>query len=131
MNGEFFKNKTPPAEDQLADYAGGPNGLVKGKPTRQRRAREEFIRGPFPVRWMAEAAQLPGPALAVALAIWHVHLHDFVRALSPLLSEMQEALAHNPTSGHILPSQILTEAPDSAAFAEQAVCEPVARAARG
>jgi hypothetical protein len=67
--------------------------------------------------------------LAVALAIWHVHLHDFVRTLSPLLSEMQEALAHNPTSGHILPAQILSEGPDSAAFAE--LCEPVARAARG
>jgi hypothetical protein len=57
----------------------------------------------------------------VALAIWHVHLHDFVRTLSPLLSEMQEALARNPESGHILPAQILAQSPDSAAFEEPAV----------
>jgi radical SAM superfamily enzyme YgiQ (UPF0313 family) len=59
--------------------------------------------------------------LAVALAIWHVHLHDFVRTLSPLLSEMQEALARNPESGHIFPAQILAQSPDSAAFEEPAV----------
>jgi radical SAM superfamily enzyme YgiQ (UPF0313 family) len=47
--------------------------------------------------------------LAVALAIWHVHLHDFVRTLSPLLSEMQEDLARSPKSEHILPAHFSAE----------------------
>ncbi|WP_342731263.1 radical SAM protein [Bradyrhizobium sp. B117] len=59
--------------------------------------------------------------VAVSLAIWHVHLHDFVRTLSPLLSEMQEALARNPASNHILPAQILSQDPDPSAFEEPAV----------
>ena len=67
--------------------------------------------------WMGDAARLPGQALAVALAIWHVHLHNFVRTLSPLLSEMQRELAHNPEGGHIMPQRISSGGPDSAAFA--------------
>jgi Domain of unknown function (DUF4070) len=42
--------------------------------------------------------------LAVALAIWHVHLYDFVRTLSPLLLEMEKDLARSPKSEHILPA---------------------------
>jgi hypothetical protein len=47
--------------------------------------------------------------LAVSLAIWHVHLHNFVRTLSPLLSEMQEDLARSPKSERILPAHVSAE----------------------
>jgi radical SAM superfamily enzyme YgiQ (UPF0313 family) len=68
--------------------------------------------------------------LAVALAIWHVHLHNFVRTLSPLLSEMQGDLARNPESGHILPARVSSGGPDSAAFAQPASAKPMARATK-
>jgi hypothetical protein len=36
----------------------------------RRKKGEPFIRGPLPTGWFRRAAQLPGKALAVGLAIW-------------------------------------------------------------
>lgn len=39
---------------------------------KRRRETDRFIAGPLPLPWFAIAASLPGTALAVGLAIWHV-----------------------------------------------------------
>lgn len=33
---------------------------------------ERFLRGPIPWDWLAQAARLPGHALHVAIALWHL-----------------------------------------------------------
>ena len=39
---------------------------------RNKQRRSEFVRGPIPVEWIAQAAVLPGRALAVGLAVWFI-----------------------------------------------------------
>jgi hypothetical protein len=42
-----------------------------GKPSLVRRTRKgKFLAGPIPLAWLKRAAQLPGKALAVGLALW-------------------------------------------------------------
>jgi len=53
--------------DALSDYEPAAPSLPLGE---ERRPRGEFIRGPIPLPWVAEAARLRGRALAVGLAIW-------------------------------------------------------------
>jgi hypothetical protein len=48
-------------------------------------------------------------AFSVPIGRARVHLHDFARTLSPLLSEMQEDLARSPKSEHILPAHVSAE----------------------
>ena len=43
------------------------------KPTRPRRVRKRFIKGPIPLDWMETAARLPGKATQAAVAIWFRH----------------------------------------------------------
>jgi hypothetical protein len=59
-----------PEIDDLDAYAGVCGGTNGQAATAPRRHRQEFIKGPLPVAWMARAAGLRGQALAVALAIW-------------------------------------------------------------
>ena len=33
---------------------------------------EHYLRGPIPLAWLETAAQLPGKALAVGMALWHL-----------------------------------------------------------
>jgi DNA-binding transcriptional ArsR family regulator len=40
--------------------------------TPRHKARELFLKGPIPWRWVQAAARLPGHALAVGLALWHL-----------------------------------------------------------
>src|SRR5215469_4111057 len=42
------------------------------KPRRFNRG-EKFLRGPIPWSWLSIAARLPGKALSVGLAIWHLN----------------------------------------------------------
>jgi DNA-binding transcriptional ArsR family regulator len=46
--------------------------MAQQEPIRLPRHRrgERFLRGPIPLRWLKEAARLPGKALAVALEVW-------------------------------------------------------------
>lgn len=49
---------------------------------------ERFLKGPVPWRWLERAARLPGQALAVGLAAWHLlglHKNKTVR-LAPSLT---------------------------------------------
>lgn len=55
--------------DGLDGYAGS-SWKPTTKRSKHRNLSGEFIRGPLPLRWFSLAAQLPGPALAVALAVW-------------------------------------------------------------
>src|SRR5262245_54015821 len=72
MTRESLPSSDPPPGDGLGAYITSPNGEVEPhRPARQ--PRSEFIRGPLPLGWFARAAQLPGQALAVALAIWFRH----------------------------------------------------------
>jgi hypothetical protein len=59
----------PTLSDELDKYA-SPRDVSSHPQRKGRRPRQEFIRGPLPVPWLAQAAALPGRALAVALAIW-------------------------------------------------------------
>lgn len=36
-----------------------------------KRTGEAFLRGPIPLEWLAEAANLPGKALHVSMALWY------------------------------------------------------------
>ena len=38
----------------------------------KKRRQAEFVRGPIPVAWIGKAAELPGRALAVGLAVWFI-----------------------------------------------------------
>ena len=33
---------------------------------------EHYLRGPIPLAWLQKAARLPGQALAVGMAVWHL-----------------------------------------------------------
>ena len=59
-------------EVELDGYA-APIKAAKKAARHLNRARREFIQGPLPLAWFAEAAKLPGQALAVSLAIWFRH----------------------------------------------------------
>ena len=54
----------------------GANTLPLPRPERQRaprhRADERFLRGPIPWDWLVRAARLPGHALHVGVALWHL-----------------------------------------------------------
>ena len=45
--------------------------LKSNRPPRHRRD-EWFLKGPIPGEWLGRAANLPGRALHVALAVWHL-----------------------------------------------------------
>src|SRR5262249_57800537 len=54
------------------------NGWLKkargGKSAPSRPARRgKFLRGPVPLAWLRRAAEFPGKALAVGLALWFLH----------------------------------------------------------
>jgi hypothetical protein len=40
--------------------------------SRKQSGTEKFLRGPVPLEWLGVAAQLPGRALAVGFALWHL-----------------------------------------------------------
>lgn len=44
------------------------------EPDRQRQ--DGFIKGPLPLTWMTQAAQMPGKTLQVALALWYLCGHQ-------------------------------------------------------
>lgn len=48
-----------------------PAGTARSVPPRHS-AGERFLKGPVPLAWLSRTSQLPGKALAVALAIWYV-----------------------------------------------------------
>jgi hypothetical protein len=54
----------------------GANTGPLPRPQRQRaprhRADERFLRGPIPWDWLVRAARLPGHALHVGVALWHL-----------------------------------------------------------
>jgi len=54
--------------------AGAGGAITPGKPERapRHKAGEWFIKGPLPGPWIGRAAGLPGRALHVALALWHL-----------------------------------------------------------
>lgn len=39
---------------------------------KQRKPKRRFVKGPIPLAWISKAAQLPGKALHVGMAIWYV-----------------------------------------------------------
>ena len=52
---------------------------------------ERFLKGPIPFDWLAKAAQQPGHALHVGIALWYVagmKKHATVKLSSKLLAEM-------------------------------------------
>ena len=65
--------------DSMPSTAGEPNDVVKltwdgtvfapGAP----RVERGFVLGPLPLHWLLPARALPGKALHVALALWHVY----------------------------------------------------------
>ncbi len=44
------------------------SGSLKAAPKK-----ELFLRGPIPIRWLSSAAELPGKAINLALALWWLH----------------------------------------------------------
>jgi hypothetical protein len=60
----------PTPDNSLDVYDASRNGPTLAPRKARRRPRHEFIRGPLPVWWLAKAAELPGQALAVGLAVW-------------------------------------------------------------
>lgn len=52
-----------------------PGAVGKAKPSNRpprHKAGERFLRGPIPWRWLEAAGRLPGKALHVAIAVWHL-----------------------------------------------------------
>jgi hypothetical protein len=49
-----------------------PNGVWSPSPLPRHRQGERFLRGPIPWDWIAAASRLPGKALHVAVALWHL-----------------------------------------------------------
>ena len=63
---------------------------VSRKPPRHRQG-EKFLKGPIPWEWLAEAANQPGRAIHVGIALWHLSFikSDRTVALSgKLLNEL-------------------------------------------
>jgi hypothetical protein len=54
---------------RLPSYVAAP--VSPSKPVRFRRG-QRFLRGPIPWDWLSVAAGLPGKALQVGLAVWHL-----------------------------------------------------------
>jgi hypothetical protein len=57
--------------DSLRLPSGVAASLTPNKPARFRRG-QKFLRGPIPWDWLSVASRLPGKALQVGLAIWHL-----------------------------------------------------------
>lgn len=63
---------TPPLDvDALRLQAADQVDLKPGQPPRHRPG-ERFLKGPIPMEWLALAAKLPGKALHVGMAVWHL-----------------------------------------------------------
>ena len=46
---------------------------LKARPSRSTSTvTEHYLRGPIPLAWLQKAARLPGRALAVGMAVWHL-----------------------------------------------------------
>ncbi len=48
------------------------NTLGDYMPANQRKSKQRFVKGPIPLPWLNQAAQLPGKTLHVGMAIWYV-----------------------------------------------------------
>ena len=57
------------AHFQLSDPPHNSTPTTSGRPPRHQKG-ELFLKGPIPMLWLERAAQLPGHALHVAVAIW-------------------------------------------------------------
>ena len=58
--------------DEFRATSGGGVTRAKSQRPPRHRAGEWFIKGPLPGLWIGRAARLPGRALHVALALWHL-----------------------------------------------------------
>ena len=63
-------DKGPKLENLRLEPQRSTDALGSRKLPRHRQG-ERFLKGPIPFRWLAIAANLPGKALNVGLAIWH------------------------------------------------------------
>ena len=61
-----------------------------------------FLRGPIPLRWLGEAAQLPGKTLHVALALWWLHGMSQGRSFKLTRTALEQFQIARDTAGDAL-----------------------------